>query len=510
MIYVAAVSYYDTVGVTTGTKYYGTEGFSTTPSDTPANTDVQARVINPALIRRDIFDEGTTGGASRVGYGELVLNNDDGALDVFNTYAIDGRDLVVYYASSKTAAFPSGYTVLFTGTKEQAEIALDTVKIRVRDRQVFATAALQPNKYAGDNALPAGVEGNSDLTGKPKPLVFGAVFNAEPICVNTAKLIYQIHDGAIRDLPAVYDAGALLSRYVGTNYASQADMEANEPGEGEYRLWKEGGMFRLGSAPYGQITCDCITGVAPSDRTAGALYNQVLLAAGISSANISAADCTALDAANHATLGLYVKDETTNQDVLDDIARSVGAWWASDTAGVLRIKRLEAPSGSPVVAFTGDDILTLQREPLNDGGLPAFRVTVRGVPNYTVQTSGLAGLVGAARRARLALPYQDATDSDTAVQTAYRLAPELSVDTKLSCLGACQTEATRLLTLYKVKRDRFEVVVKATAATLAAIDLGVVVSVTYDRFGLDSGKLFRVLGYQLDPTQSTASLTLWG
>ena len=69
MIYVAAIQYFDTADDTVKVKYVATEGFATKPTDTPANTIVEGRVVNPALIRRDIFDVGTTGGASRVDYG---------------------------------------------------------------------------------------------------------------------------------------------------------------------------------------------------------------------------------------------------------------------------------------------------------------------------------------------------------------------------------------------------------------------------------------------------------
>lgn len=513
MIYVASIQYFDTADSTVKTLYVATEGFATKPSDTPANTVIEGRVVNPALIRRDVFDVGTTGGASRVGYGELVLQNSDGALDDFLTWALDGRSLVVRYASSVTAAFPSGYTTLFTGTMEQAEVSSDTVRIRIRDKQVFATQPFQPYKYGGTNALPAGLDGlETDLKGKAKPRVLGGVYNASPLQVNTSLLVFQVHDGTnfgpLRDIMAVYDSGVLLTRE--PDYASEAALLATAPGAGAYRAYPTGGLFRLGSSPVGEVTCDAVQGLSPVNRTAAALFRSVLLDAGLSSGEISAADLTALDTANSATLGLYVRDETTNQEILDAITRSVGAWWASDVTGVIRVQRLEEPTGTPVLSLVGADIEKLERIPLNENGLPIYRATVRGIPNYTVQTSGLAGSVSAARRARLALPFQDGIATDATVQTAYLLAPEFAVETKLSCLGAVQAEAARLLALYSVKRDRFEVVINADATTLAAIDLGVVIQITYSRFNLSGGRLFRVLGYRLDPTRSRAELTVWG
>lgn len=271
-------------------------------------------------------------------------------------------------------------------------------------------------------------------------------------------------------------------------------------------------MFRLGSSPYGQVTADVIEGLEPRFRTAAALFRRVLEAAGVGHEQISAPDCVALDALNNATLGVYVTDDTTNADVLDDITRSVGAWWASDTAGVLRIQRLEAPSGAPAISLTASNIVdgTLSRVPLNNGGLPVYRVTARGAQNWTVQSTGLVGSVPSARRARLAQAFKTVTATDGTVQTTNLLAPEIVVETRLACVAAVTAEAARLLTLYKVKRDRFEARVVADAAMLNLIDLGVVVEITLPRFGLDSGKLFRIIGYQLDPSAGTAALTLWG
>lgn len=508
--YVVEIPYFDG---SEQVAYFGTHGFTTRPSDTPADTLVLGRVLTPALVRRDIFDIRTVGGQSRVGYGELVLKNEDGALDWLKTVAVDGRDLVVRYGDNPTVAYPAAYATLFTGTMEEIEFTLDAVKVRLRDRQVITLSPLQDVLFAGDNVLPDGVEGlASDLQGKPKPVLRGGCFNVTPVDVNTSKLIRQASHDPIRDVAAVYDSGALLARNTGTAYASQVEIEASAPGEGEYQVWKDGGMIRLGSAPIGQLTMDVIEGTTPADRTAAAMYRRCLEDAGVSPSAISAADCAALDAANRATLGLYYTQEITLQQVLDDICRSVGAWWGTDKDGLWRIKRLEAPSGSPSLALTVVDIVggSLRRVPLSSDGIPVHRVTVAAVENYTPQTSGLAGNVSAARRARLAQRWQDAVAVDEAIAAEFLLSPELRVESKLSCLGAAQVEADRLLALHGVRRDCFEFTVIATAAMLAAIDLGVVLSLTYDRFGLDAGPLFVVIGYQLDPSAGTIDVTVWG
>lgn len=512
MEYVAEITVYDPALPGERTFYYTSGlGFTTRSTDTPAETLVEGRVRQPALLRRDVFDIGTTGGASRVGFGELVLANEDGALDGFRVYGLDGRDLVVR-VGDPSAAYPSGWTVLFRGTMEQADTTLDSLIIRLRDRQAFADQPLQRTRYAGDNVLPDGVEGTEgDLKDKPKPVLFGWVYNIAPPCVNTSKLVYQVHDGAIRDVMAVYDSGALLGR--GADYADEAAMLANDPSPGTYRVWKGGGMFRLGSSPVGQVTCDAVAGTTPYDRTTAAIFRAVLEDyAGLDPSLIDSGDLTALDTANPAQVGFWFNEPVTIADVLDRLAQTVGAWWASDMAGVLRLKRLEAPTGTPVLDLGADRLLSFRRVPTSDAdrSLPVYRVVVRARRNYTVQTSGLAGAVRPARRARLAAAWQEATATDNGVLTAHPLSPERTVETGFACFADAQAEATRLQTLYGTLRDRFELVVAADSEVMAALDLGVVVRLTYPRYGLTSGRLLRVLGYELDPVAGTAAVTLWG
>lgn len=512
MRYVAAVTYYDVALEAEQTVLFGTTGFTTEPTDTPANTLVDPRIAVPALVRRDTFDIATTGGASRAGYGELVLRNSDGGLDWMNDVALDGRRIVIQIASNDDAAYPAGYTTLLDGVMEQPQITLADVRIRIRDRQVFTARSAQDSRYGGTNVRPDGVDGiASDLKGKPKPILYGYAFNCTPLLVNTSKLVYQVNDGAVRDVMAVYDSGALLGR--GADYADLTALLATGPLAGTFRVWKAGGLFRIGSPPAGQVTCDAVEGQWPKDRTAAQIFSRFLTErAGLTSGDISAIDLTALDAKQPGTIGLYLDRDITVAGALDLIAQSVGAWWASDANGVLRLQRLEAPSGASVATFDGDSIVegSLQRVPMNDNGLPVYRVTVRAVPNYTVQNTGLVGSVSSARRARLAQPYQDAASEDLTVRDVYLLAPERIVQTLLACLPVAQVEATRLMGLYGVKRDRYELKVKAMPAVLASIDLGVVVTLQYHRYGLTTGKQFRVLGYQLDPVADEATLTVWG
>ena len=89
-----------------------------------------------------------------------------------------------------------------------------------------------------------------------------------------------------------------------------------------------------------------------------------------------------------------------------------------------------------------------------------------------------------------------------------------SLDTLLTTAANAATEATRLRTLYSTRRDVFLAravnLAALTAAQVAALDLNALVTLSWPRFGLDAGKLVRVLALDVDYATRTANITLWG
>ena len=74
---------------------------------------------------------------------------------------------------------------------------------------------------------------------------------------------------------------------------------------------------------------------------------------------------------------------------------------------------------------------------------------------------------------------------------------------------AAQDEADRLLALYSVRREVFDVKVRLDEGLINLLDIGVTVEVDYYRFNLNP-KNFLVIGLELDAQVNRASLTLWG
>jgi hypothetical protein len=97
---------------------------------------------------------------------------------------------------------------------------------------------------------------------------------------------------------------------------------------------------------------------------------------------------------------------------------------------------------------------------------------------------------------------------DSSVTDVYLTAPELNVTTLLVYEDDAQAEATRLLNLYKVRRDVFEAPVHASV--LPYLAPGKVLKLYDTRFGLSGGKLFREIGIIIDREQGKTTPIIWG
>ena len=73
-----------------------------------------------------------------------------------------------------------------------------------------------------------------------------------------------------------------------------------------------------------------------------------------------------------------------------------------------------------------------------------------------------------------------------------------------------QTEANRVLGLYKVRRDFVEIDTPLTPEALQILDLGKTVSVVIPRFGYDAGRNMVITGMEYNSATNILILALWG
>jgi len=511
-IYLAEqVAAIDAAGATVTLRSTDGRGFNTRPADAPANAHFVPRIQRVGRFTRSVFGLGSSFGAGQIGFGDFALNNQGGDLDAWLDYSFDGRSFKLW-RGPQDAIFPSGFTSLISGTHESAEFTTAEVRFALRDRMATIATPHCQSIYAGDNALPDGLEGVAgDLGGKRKPKLYGVAENVPPPMVNTSKLIYQLSDGAIKTVSAAYDRGSALTK--GANYTDVTDMTTNAPAAGNYRELPGSGYFRLGSSPTGMLTCDATEGANAADRTLAQVFKRILLDRGVAAGDISAADLTQLDTdTGSAECGIWIYGDDTTMDALDRILPCGGAWCGQDRGYLWRVKQLKAPSASPAVWLDLPSELGLELQRTEDpaGGLPAWRITIGYERNWSPQAADLAGGVTDARRAFLKEEWRASVAADATVKNQYLSAQDLRFDTLLVSSAAAATEATRQLALRKVRRRLVERRVPMDAAGAAAIDIGAEVGVKSDRFWGAAGKVFVVLACADDYERDEIVLTLWG
>lgn len=498
----------DFLGTTTVLRF-ADKGFTTDPTDTPPNTTFIERLKQPAVVRRDMYANGTTGGASRVGFGELVLSNADGGLDYLKDYGFDGQPLRVLVGDPEFGF--GSFDVVLTATMEQVELDQRELRIRVRDRQAELAEPIQTVRYLGTGDL----EGTGlDVQGRVKPLVYGQVFNVLPVTVTPLKHIYQVADNPIEDIQFVYDQGVALTRTL-PDYTDEAHLldDGHKPAAGHFRVYQ--GYFRLHARPTGVLTADVVEGATVADRSVAQILKRMALQVGVLAGDIDNTDVTDLDAANDSPVGIYIDQDFTAIQAMDEVAQSIGAYFGFDQLGVFRMGRLESPPLTSI--FTIDENLIigneLERVTTRDEGrgVPSYRVNLDFAKNYTVQgTDQLAASVDDDRAAELALAYRKVVAEDLTILNKHKLSPEINRVTLLLEQTDAQAEALRLLNLYKVSREVYDVTVRLEDEFISLLDIGEAVTILYRRFGLDLGKNFIIIGLEVDYQLNRANLILWG
>lgn len=470
---------------------FSDRGFTTGPTDSPPNAHFAARLVTPLNFKRELFSSGRIGSRSFPGFGVLALNNADGGLDDLAGFAFDGRRVRVYLGGDGFSV--SDYGLIFDGTAEQIEFDDELVRVRLRDLQSRLDVDIQRASYGGTG----GLDGREGLEGQPKPLCFGRVFHVEPVLVDPSALTYQVHDGPIEDVDAVYDRGVSLTRVAGP------------PSAGQYAVDTSLGTFTLGSNSAGQLTAD-----VRGDKAGGVYVETVAavvrrLVSGRSDLSdpddLDLSSFDAMDAAVTAPVGLFSSREATLLDLLDQVVAAVGAHFGFNRAGRLTIDRISAPSEPADFSFSEREILEIERVAVS---LPAWRRKI-GYRRYweVLGPDSVAGSVDEETRADFGEPYRYSVAEDAGIKTRHLLSEEIVDETGLALKADAEAEAVRRLAVFGADRDAFRVRLKTQPF---ALELGQTVRIAYPRYRLAAGRLLLVVGMTEDAAVNEVTLDLWG
>lgn len=474
--------------------------------------------------------------------GQLVLQNlpndigSAGPLDALADWAWQNRRANLYWVpgtlwSAKvlvdTAIMQQPFATLVSSGDVQS-----TLNFQLRDARAGLDVPLQPTKYAGTNSGGSGVEGESDIKGKPKPVLYGVVSNIPGVRVNASQLIYQVADKSATIL-CVRDGGLGLS--AGTARGSLASLQSNTPTPGTYDTYagSEGTFVKLGTTPVFQITIDAQEGTPAANRSHAQIWSRFRQErCGNVSGDIVAASVTAADALDANEVGFWWADETTQLAALNEILTSFSGYEVQGFDLKWSFAKLVAPSGATTLDFivlSRTSELTTKSRPLRSltrvrpdfapDGAPPYRVTVNWGRSYTIMNEAdFAGGAPQRLRDKFSKQYRAETATNTAIWNPstgagpWPNAPELTVNTAyqpgadgLTCPHA-QTEAARLLALYSANKAQFQL--DFTPKTTDQVLAGAVVSITYPQLGLAAGPLFRVLQSSLTVESEVARMSL--
>lgn len=489
-------SYRKTEGAPTRTLRFSSLPYTSQIDDVPAQTHYESRLLQPGLIRRDLFSPGQPGGAISIGYGLVEIIN-TGDLDEYTAASFDGRSFVL--KCGRVDQPLRDFVTVLVATMEQAEFTFTRLTIKLRDKLAELNNPITTKKYLGDGT---DLEGDADLKDRYKPISFGYIRNITPVLINETLCIYQASSLPM-DGMLVYEGGLQISPE--SLYTSQADMIANAPSASRVRVWPDGGMFRLGFSPTMAITVNCVS----EPNSAGDCLKFMAESGGWTD-TINTDDVTAVNAAlSPATVGQFIDNGGTALEAMNAIAAGLGVWFGPDRLGELRMGLLEEPTGTPVISLTSADIITLERSATQS--IPAKQITLKYRKNWTKQTE-FDGSVSASEQQWRRQDNLQVIAADTANAIGRKLAPVLEFDSRITSPvdNGPQQTAYRLLTLYGTPRDLFTLRVRTRLEDTLILDLNEVVSVTYPRFGMDTGRLFRVIGIQADYRLGQLDLTLWG
>lgn len=463
------------------------------------------RIKQPLLFERQAFGDdpfASTGDA--ISFGQLKIHwaeeDDDGLLTDLDW---TGATLDVYIG---LVTFGESEFEQIAALKiESARWTEDELTLIIQDPDVELQKDIQTNLYLGTGGITADpgeeYEGFSDLEGVPKPLCYGKVFHIQPVEIDREFHVYQIHDGMIQEVVALYDGGIPYADPV----TDTTDLYGEPLSDAQWATDLANGRIRLANNPAFVLTAD----VRGSNDTLGAGYvDHVALVA--QSVIVDRTTLTEADVRNVGNVdalvpyesGVYVRSGgRTVASVVQELLAPVLGYPGYNRTGDVQfgIARVGKTNGT----LREQDIIKIRRS--EGSPLQAEKIRFGYQRNYTRQDeSGLGLAVDDAYAEFAAEEYRSSVQTPTGTITSNiprTLEPKslLTSKTNADIEAVRQVEIAWRSHVYLIEvRQRF----------LKWIP-GDTVVVEYPRFGLDNGVKGVLLGVRENAREGRTVLRWW-
>jgi hypothetical protein len=468
------------VGVVAGgiqtTLYLSTTGFTTSPTDTPAN-----RAYLPMIAGGVSFNESISiDGRVSMSYGDIELYNLGGEFDNWLNYVWAGQPITIFIGDMRWARsdYRTVYSGVVTGVDSRSR---NRINLKLSDKLQRLNAPISETPLGGSTA-------NKDQL---IPLLFGECHNISPLLVDPVTNEYQVHNGPIEGVFEVRDNGVPV----------------------QYTQTAISGKFRLLNAPVGTITCSAQGDKRDIDGTTVSYSNRVTqiirrivtryghgtaasgyLAGKFTTADLDETQLATFDAANTQAVGIYCKDRENTLEVCNRLAASIGAQVTMSRAGKMRIVKLDPVN---VVSTTNIGPKDMAEMSLAMASMPPVVAAVKigYCKNYTVQT-GLQTGIPQEHIDLFAREWLETAQKDYTIALTYKQFsdPEM-IQTQLLTASDAAAEATRRLNMFKVQR---KVLRYDGMRHLLLQELGAGQTITHSRYGLWTGVKGQIISISTD------------
>jgi len=451
----------------------------TTPASDHYYKPFDPRVIAPLNINVSMYDAGTFAGVVRPDSGTIELANADGALDYLLTeHSFDKKTIEIRMLRGISDTDEvEDHPLIFKGLTQTIAATEDSIEIVLGDNMVKLDRDFPPNVIDGQRI----------------PIALGKVYNVEPILVDEAANEYQVHDGAVTSIDAVYVGGELQT--LTTDYTVDA---AN-------------GKFTMTSAPAGVVTADVTNDVTHGSYTNGAgvlLYEMATTYGALTTTGDAEIEDTTYTtaAANAYEHGIYVAEKTTLIQPMNEILQSVNGILFQNGA-TLDFALIENPtSASGTDPITDDDIIDIEIIPTSI--YQSTTVVMNYKRNYRVLTESELGTIPDDREfATKEWRSDNAGILVTKLIGSFSGVRDVLVNSTITNFADANVEASKRAAFYANDNKIYRVRMKLNPLYL---NVGGACEIRCSRFGLSSGKYFLILSKFEDLEVNEVTLEVWG
>ena len=481
----------------TQTYYFSDRGYITGASDTPAHTNYIPSTNNPFQFNVGVFNGDFSGRGGS--FGAIRILNGDGGLDYLTTLYWTGRSVKVFAGATDFSR--EQFVKVFDGLCNSIEHSEGEIIINIQNNDKILDTEFVQSLYGGTG----GLDGGGDIEGTPKPLLYGECKRITPVLVDAANLIYQIHDGSIEEITAVYDRGVLLTQQDG----DLADITTASVPSGKYMTQLSGGYLRLGSSPDGAVTVDAKghnSGgyISKTGQIVSHILRNKLGLYSLLETQIDQGSFNRLDQSLPYDVGIYISDKITAQAIFNSMLTPLCAYWTFTSEGLMSVGFGEEPS-DPIIEINENDIIDGELQ-CSNVYTPAWRINVGYARNWTSQNEIATGASD---------EYRDFAQEEfrqiiletSAIKTVSASSVEKSFNTLILNQADALDLSSKIKTLFGARRKLYTVSIKSIYSTL---EIGDTITIKVNRFNLDNGQDFLVVGIGRDVETNTIELELWG